>query len=67
VSDSGSAAGLALASARAAALNVRINAGLVKDREAAKFWLDEVSTLEHSLTETYESISRTIRNRMNAT
>lgn len=65
VSDSGSAAGLALASARAAALNVRINAGLVKDREAAKFWLDEVSTLEHSLIETYESISRTIRNRMN--
>lgn len=65
LSDAGSAAGLALAAARAAALNVRINAPQVKDREAARFWLDEVSTLEHSLNETYESISRTIRNRMN--
>lgn len=64
-SDSGSAAGLALASARAAMLNVRINAAQVKDREAAKFWLDEISMLEHSLTETYDSITRTIRNRMN--
>lgn len=67
VSDAGSAAGLALAAARAAALNVRINAPQVRDREAAKFWLDEVSTLEHSLTETYESITHTIRNRMSPT
>jgi len=65
VSDAGTAAGLALASARAAALNVRINAGLVKDREAAQFWLDEIAMLEHTLSETYDSIARTIRNRMN--
>ena len=65
VSDAGTAAGLALASARAAALNVRINAGLVKDREAAKFWLDEVAMLEHTLSETYDSIAHTIRIRMN--
>jgi formiminotetrahydrofolate cyclodeaminase len=64
VSDAGSAAGLALAAARAAALNVRINAGQVKDREAARFWLDEISTLEHSLNETFDAISRTIRGRM---
>jgi glutamate formiminotransferase/formiminotetrahydrofolate cyclodeaminase len=66
VSDAGSAANLALASARAAAMNVRINAGQVKDREAARMWLSEVATLEHSITETFEAINRTVRNRMNA-
>lgn len=66
VSDAGSAANLALASARAAAMNVRINAGQVKDREAARMWLSEVATLEHSITETFESINRTVRNRMSS-
>ena len=64
ISDAGSAAGLALASARAAALNVRINAGQVKDRETAKLWLSEIATLEHSASATYDAVSKTIRNRM---
>jgi glutamate formiminotransferase / formiminotetrahydrofolate cyclodeaminase len=66
VSDSGSAANLALASARAAAMNVRINASSIKDREAASMWLNEVATLEHSIEETFASINRTVRNRMNS-
>ncbi|HKZ70485.1 MAG TPA: cyclodeaminase/cyclohydrolase family protein, partial [Anaerolineales bacterium] len=64
ISDAGSAAGLALASARAAALNVRINAGQVKDRETAKLWLTEIASLEHSASATYDAVSKTIRSRM---
>ena len=64
ISDAGSAANLALAAVRAGALNVRINAGSVKDRETAKLWLNEIASLEHSAAATFEAISKIIRNRM---
>ncbi len=64
ISDAGSAANLAIASLRAAALNVRINAANVKDRDAAKFWLSEVASLEHRAADTLEAINRTINERM---
>lgn len=64
ISDAGSAANMAIASLRAAALNVRINAGGIKDRDAAKFWLSEVASLEHRAADTFEAINRTIDERM---
>lgn len=64
ISDAGSAANLALAAVRAGALNVRINAASVKERETAKLWLNEIASLEHSAAATFEAVSKTIRNRM---
>jgi glutamate formiminotransferase/formiminotetrahydrofolate cyclodeaminase len=64
VSDAGTAANLALASARAAALNVRINAGQTRDGDAARLWLNEIASLEHSATAAFESVSKTIQGRM---
>jgi glutamate formiminotransferase / formiminotetrahydrofolate cyclodeaminase len=64
VADAGSAANLALASARAAALNVRINADQTRDRDTAQLWLNEIASLEHSATTRFEAVSRTIRSRM---
>ncbi|MBM4422319.1 MAG: glutamate formimidoyltransferase [Chloroflexi bacterium] len=64
ISDAGSAASLALAAARAAVLNVRINAAEVKDREAARLWLNEIASLEHSAAATFEAVSKTTRGRM---
>ncbi len=64
ISDAGSAANMAIASLRAAALNVRINAAGIKDRGAAKFWLSEVASLEHRAADTFEAINRTIVERM---
>ncbi|MBI3244672.1 MAG: glutamate formimidoyltransferase [Chloroflexi bacterium] len=64
ISDAGSAANMAIASLRAAALNVRINAAGIKDRDAANFWLSEVASLEHRAADTFEAINRTIVERM---
>lgn len=64
ISDAGSAANMAIASLRAAALNVRINAAAIKDRDAANFWLSEVASLEHRAADTFEAINRTIVERM---
>jgi glutamate formiminotransferase/formiminotetrahydrofolate cyclodeaminase len=64
VSDAGSAANMALAALRAAALNVRINAAAVKDRDAARSWLNEIDSLEYRALDTAEAINRTIRERM---
>jgi hypothetical protein len=47
-------------------MNVRINASSIKDREAARMWLSEVATLEHSIEDTFASINRIVRNRMNS-
>ena len=46
LSDAGSAGAMANACLQAAALNVKINAGNVSDREAAQTWLDELDHLE---------------------
>ncbi len=64
ISDAGSAANMALAALRAAALNVRINAAAIKDRDAANFWLSEVASLEHRAADTFEAINRAINERM---
>jgi len=64
VSDAGSAANLALAALRAAGLNVRTNAAAVKDRDAARSWLNEIDSLEYRALDTAEAINRTIRERM---
>ncbi|HUS83901.1 MAG TPA: glutamate formimidoyltransferase [Anaerolineales bacterium] len=46
LSDAGSAGAMANACLQAAALNVKINAGNVSDREAAQTWLEELDHLE---------------------
>ena len=46
LSDAGSAGAMANACLQAAALNIKINAGNVSDREAAQTWLDELDHLE---------------------
>ncbi len=46
LSDAGSAGAMVNACLQAAALNVKINAGSVEDREAAQSWLEELARLE---------------------
>lgn len=64
LSDAGSAAHLALAAARTAALNVLINAAAVKDQGATHLWLEEIAALEGRVTEIIETVNRIVRNRM---
>jgi glutamate formiminotransferase/formiminotetrahydrofolate cyclodeaminase len=64
LSDAGSAANLALAATRAAALIVHINAAAVKDHGATHLWLEEIAALEDRATETVETINRIVRSRM---
>ena len=62
-SDSGSAANLALAATRAAALNVRSNADAATERESADLWLAEIATLEQHAQATADRVRKTIRER----
>lgn len=66
ISDAGSAAHLALAAIRSAALNVRINAASVRDREASQRWLEEITTLENRADKTAETVRRSVQKRMPA-
>jgi formiminotetrahydrofolate cyclodeaminase len=63
LSDAGSAAYLAKAALAGAALNVRANAAVVKDREAAAAWLKEISGLEARANDALAAIDRTLRER----
>ncbi len=63
LSDAGSAAYLAKAALAGAALNVRANAAVVKDREAAAAWLKELSGLEARANDALAAIDRTLRER----
>ncbi len=63
ISDAGSAAYLAKAALSGAALNVRANAAVVKDREAAAAWLKELSGLEARANDALAAIDRTLRER----
>ena len=64
ISDAGSAANLALAAIRSAALNVRINAISVRDREARQRWLEEIANLENRAAESAEAVRRSVQKRM---
>lgn len=64
LSDAGSAASLALAALRAAALNVRTNAAAVQEREAARVWLDDITRLEEQAVGTADTVHRLVQNRM---
>lgn len=64
ISDGGSAANFALAAVRAGALNVRVNAASVKERDTAQLWLNEIASLEHSASATFEAVNKTIRSRI---
>jgi glutamate formiminotransferase len=64
LSDAGSAANLALASLRAAALNVRTNAAAVQNREAARVWLEDITRLEQQAVDTADTVHRLIQSRM---
>ncbi|MEK9164252.1 MAG: glutamate formimidoyltransferase [Chloroflexota bacterium] len=63
VSDAGSAANLALAASRAAALNVRSNAAAVKDRDSAQVWLNEIAALETHAAQAAGAVQKVIRER----
>lgn len=63
ISDAGSAAHLARAALGGAALNVRANAGLAADREAAQAWLAEIARLETRGAESFAAIERVLRER----
>jgi glutamate formiminotransferase/formiminotetrahydrofolate cyclodeaminase len=64
VGEAGSAANLALAAVRTAALNVRINAAAVKNRERAQPWLEEIAALEDKASAMSETIRHIVRNRL---
>jgi formiminotetrahydrofolate cyclodeaminase len=64
ISDAGSAAHLALASLRAAAMNVRVNAAAVKDRDAAKAWVAEIDSLEQHAQQRWKEVDKGIRARL---
>jgi glutamate formiminotransferase/formiminotetrahydrofolate cyclodeaminase len=63
ISDAGSAAHLAKAALSGAALNVRANAAVVKDHEAAAAWLKELSGLETRANDALAAIDRLLRER----
>ena len=63
LSDAGSAAYLARAALAGAALNVRANAAIVQDRQAATAWLKELSGLETRAGDALAAIERTVRER----
>jgi glutamate formiminotransferase/formiminotetrahydrofolate cyclodeaminase len=64
VGEAGSAANLAFAAVRTAALNVRINAAAVKDREGAQRWLEEIAALEDKASAMAETIRHIVGNRL---
>jgi glutamate formiminotransferase/formiminotetrahydrofolate cyclodeaminase len=59
--DVGSAFALANAALVGAGINVRVNAGNVKDREAAESWLKEINRLEKQADELQEVIRGTLK------
>jgi glutamate formiminotransferase/formiminotetrahydrofolate cyclodeaminase len=61
ISDAGSAAHLARAALAGAALNVRANAQVVKDRAAAGAWLKELAGLEARANDALAAIERAVR------
>ncbi len=63
ISDAGSAAYLARAALSGAALNVRANAGVVRDRGTAAAWLKEIAGLEARANETLANLEHTLRTR----
>jgi glutamate formiminotransferase/formiminotetrahydrofolate cyclodeaminase len=63
ISDAGSAAALAQAALSGAALNVRINAASLEDRQAASQLLAELQLQENSAAGLQEQIQHTIRER----
>ena len=63
ISDSGSAAYLAQAALRGAALNVRANAAVVQDKATAGLWLDELVGLEARATEALAAVEGQLRER----
>lgn len=64
VGEAGSAANLALAAVHTAALNVRINAAAVKNREGAQQCLGEIAALEDKASAMAETIGLIVRNRL---
>jgi glutamate formiminotransferase/formiminotetrahydrofolate cyclodeaminase len=63
ISDSGTAAYMAQASLRGAALNVRANAGVVSDKAAAGVWEDEVVSLEARAAAALATVEQQVRER----
>jgi len=63
LSDSGSAANLALAALKCAALNVRANAGVVQDQAQAGAWLEALSGLEARAAAAMAAVERHLRER----
>jgi formiminotetrahydrofolate cyclodeaminase len=63
ISDSGSAAYLAQAALRGAALNVRANAGVVQDQATAGQWLSELAALEAQGAEALAAVERQLQER----
>lgn len=63
ISDGGTAANLAQAALSGAALNVRANAGVVRDHATAEAWLKELAGLEARAAETLEGIKKVLRER----
>lgn len=57
LSDAGSAGAMANACLQAAALNVKINAGSVADRETAQSWLEELAHLETQAAQAGKTLS----------
>jgi len=57
LSDVGSAGAMANACLQAAALNVKINASSVSDREAAQSWLEELAQLETQAAQAGKALS----------
>jgi glutamate formiminotransferase / formiminotetrahydrofolate cyclodeaminase len=64
LADVGTAASLALAAVRAAALNVQTNAAAVHDREAARAWLEAITGLEHQAADTAAMVQRLVADHM---
>jgi glutamate formiminotransferase/formiminotetrahydrofolate cyclodeaminase len=60
LSDAGSAGAMANACLQAAALNVKINAGNVADREAAQSWLEELARLETQAAQVEKTLGATL-------
>jgi glutamate formiminotransferase/formiminotetrahydrofolate cyclodeaminase len=63
ISDSGTAAYMAQAALRGAALNVRANAAVVGDKAAASVWVDEVVGLEARAAAALATVEQQVRER----
>lgn len=64
ISDAGAAALMAEAAARASLLNVRVNAGLMKDEERAATYLERMEAAEREARELARSVLATVTDRM---